>query len=647
MLMQHFKSLGRRILLPIFLVTVLVTGCLAPQQDRAQNTQDKDFSAQPAEHYRAGTIKAQQDFDQMTKDLFMSEVDGNLITLHYTLADPAAYGITEYEKTFGNVSLEQSQKAMEETRQLKDSLDSIDSSLLRQDQLLTYRILNAYLDTQLSSQGLELYDQPLSSSLGVQSQLPILLAEYTFYTKQDIEDYLELLSTIDAYYGEIIAFEQQKSQAGLGLSDTAIDRIIASCNAYLLDADHSFMAQTFDTRLDHVEGLTQEEKDGYSARNRQTINDHFVPAYKLLIDGLTPLKGTGTNDQGLSHFPEGKRYYEYLVNSCTGTSYPTIEALKTAMSAQMIKDLKAMDTLLTKNPDLADQMYAYSFKLTNPEEILENLKQQCTTDFPPIDDCSYTIKQVPKALEATLSPAFYLTVPMDRPQDNSIYINGGSTSSQKNLFTTLAHEGYPGHMYQTQYFNKHNTCDLRKLLGFTSYSEGWATYVEYYSYGLDNGLGKDLGQLLRHNSAFTLALYAMLDVNIHYEGWDLAQVEEYLNQYFQINDKSIISTIYYDVVENPANYLEYYVGYLEIINMQNLARKQLGGQYSDLAFNTFLLDLGPAPFTVIQTYFKAWLSGGGQVPAVAGSYPSLRAMLPPAAAAGSGGRGRSAIRLAA
>lgn len=617
--MNHTHTTRRLFLIWLLIGTILVNGCgvfSAPSSDAKAGGTAPD--GQPFEHYTAGTITVQSDFDKMISQLFLDEVDGSLITLHYTLADPAAYGITDYPRTFGSLSLEQSQNAMAQTEQLKQTLEAVDSSLLRQDQLLTYRILNAYLDTQLSARGLELYDQPLSSSLGLQAQLPILLSEYAFYSRQDVEDYLELLSTIDSYYGQIVAFEQQKTQAGLGLCDAAIDRILNSCSAYLLDADHSFMADTFTARLEHVDGLTEEDKQGYIARNSQIINEHFVPAYQLLIDGLTPLKGTGGNDKGLCYLPEGKRYYEYLVNACTGTSYPTIGDLKSAMGAQMILDLKSMDALLTEDPSLADQMYEYSFKLTDPNQILEDLKKQCARDFPPIDDCSYTIKSVPKALEPVLSPAFYLTVPLDRPEDNSIYINGGSTNSRKNLYSTLAHEGYPGHMYQTQYFNKHNTCDLRNLLSFTSYNEGWATYVEYYSYGLDNGLEGKLGQLLKHNSAFTLALYAMLDINIHYEGWDLSQVEAYLRQYFQINDASIISTIYYDVAENPANYLEYYVGYLEIINMRQAAVKQLGERYSDLAFNTFLLNIGPAPFTVIQDYFRAWLAGGGQAPAIAG-----------------------------
>ncbi|MCB6341453.1 DUF885 domain-containing protein [Enterocloster lavalensis] len=624
--MQYLKSLCRYFLLPVSMAAVLLTACaISDRASGGRTSEPANKSAQPDtfEHYDAKTLTAQHDFDQLMHQLFLDEVDGSLISLHYTLADPAAYGITDYPKTFGGISLEQSQEAMSQTAELLVKLENLDSRLLRQDQLLTYRILKSYLTTQLSAKGLELYDQPLSSSLGVQAQLPILLSEYAFYSKQDVEDYLELLSTIDSYYGEIAAFEQQKTEAGLGLCDAVIDRILASCDAYLLDADHSFMAATFAERLEALPDLTDQEKQDYIARNHQMIDEHFVPAYQLLIDKLTALKGTGGNDKGLCYLPEGKRYYEYMVNSSTGTSYPTIEELKSAMGAQMLKDLKAMNALLTKDPSLADQMYSYSFRLTDPNQILEDLKEQCTRDFPPIDDCSYTIKQVPKALEGTLSPAFYLTVPLDRPEDNSIYINGGSTNSQKNLYSTLAHEGYPGHMYQTQYFNKHNTCELRKLLSFTSYSEGWATYVEYNSYSLDNGLSPELGQLLQHNSAFTLALYAMLDINIHYEGWDLNKVQEYLEQYFQINDTSIISTIYYDVAENPANYLEYYVGYLEIANMQEMAKNQLGAGYTDLGFNTFLLDMGPAPFTVIRNYFEAWLAGGGQAPAIAGGLPAL------------------------
>ena len=605
--MKQFKNIYFQFILSLILTATLVTGCVAPGPRPGKDSPDQ--AGTPAESpasyekYEKATLETQEHFDQMMNDLFLDEVDNSLITLHYTLADPAAFGITDYDKTLGTVSLEDTKQALNDAKSLKVQLNDIDSRYLREDQLLTYTILSSYLNTMLDSEGMELYDQPLSSSLGIQSQLPILLSEYVFYTRQDVEDYLSLLSSIDTYYESIVEYEKQKSEAGLGLCDTAIDRIIQSCNAYLLDADHSFMAETFSQRLNQVEGLTDQEKADYNARNHAAINEHFVPAYQKLIEGLTPLKGTGTNDKGLFYFPEGQKYYQYLVNAYTGTSYQDIPSLKKAMSDQMMDDLTAMDELLTENPLLAKKLYSYSFTLTDPNEILENLRTQCAKDFPAIEDYVCNIKDVP----AALSPAFYLTVPIDRPQDNSIYINNGSTNTARNLYTTLAHEGYPGHMYQTLYFNRSNDYNIRKLLSFSSYSEGWATYVEYYAYTLDNGLDPELGELLRHNAAFTLALYAILDVNIHYEGWDLKQVEDYLNLYFRISDTSVISTIYYDIAENPANYLEYYVGYLEIINLQREAKKTLGSRYTDMEFNRFLLDIGPAPFSVIKPYFNEWL----------------------------------------
>ena len=609
--MKQLKNIYFQFILSLILTATLVTGCVAPGPRPGKDSPDQ--AGTPAESpasyekYEKATLETQEHFDQMMNDLFLDEVDNSLITLHYTLADPAAFGITDYDKTLGTVSLEDTKQALNDAKSLKVQLNDIDSRYLREDQLLTYTILSSYLNTMLDSEGMELYDQPLSSSLGIQSQLPILLSEYVFYTRQDVEDYLSLLSSIDTYYESIVEYEKQKSEAGLGLCDTAIDRIIQSCNAYLLDADHSFMAETFSQRLNQVEGLTDQEKADYNARNHAAINEHFVPAYQKLIEGLTPLKGTGTNDKGLFYFPEGQKYYQYLVNAYTGTSYQDIPSLKKAMSDQMMDDLTAMDELLTENPLLAKKLYSYSFTLTDPNEILENLRTQCAKDFPAIEDYVCNINDVPAALESTLSPAFYLTVPIDRPQDNSIYINNGSTNTARNLYTTLAHEGYPGHMYQTLYFNRSNDYNIRKLLSFSSYSEGWATYVEYYAYTLDNGLDPELGELLRHNAAFTLALYAILDVNIHYEGWDLKQVEDYLNLYFRISDTSVISTIYYDIAENPANYLEYYVGYLEIINLQREAKKTLGSRYTDMEFNRFLLDIGPAPFSVIKPYFNEWL----------------------------------------
>ena len=610
-------------ILALVLSLCLITGCsLFPNStpeagkntaqattiEAATDSSSDDLSDQPDE---AALAAAQEAFDQYTEDLFKQEAAQSFLTLHYMLADPESYGITDYDRTLGTASVEDAKKDIEELKQIRSDLDQMDSRLLSKDQLLTYTILSSYVNTLLSADGLELYDQPLSTTLGIQSQLPVLLSEYTFYRKQDVDDYLSLLSSIDTYYDSIIAFETQRADADLGMCDTVIDNIIRSCNAYLIDADHSFMAETFASRLDEMGGLSDQEKADYKAKNKKAIDEHFVPAYERLISGLEGLKGRGSNDKGLYYYPEGRKYYEYLVNASTGTSYSDVSALKQAINKQMAAELTAVNQLLSDDSSLGDKLEISAFTLTDPKEILEDLKAQCQADFPPVDDCNYTIKNVPKTLEGFLSPAFYLTVPIDRPQDNSIYINNQSTDAGS-LYTTMAHEGYPGHMYQTNYFNQHNTCNLRNVLDFQGYAEGWGTYAEYYAYSLNNGLDENMGQLLQHNSAFTLALYALLDINIHYEGWNMDQVREYLNMYFQIDDPSVISSIYYEIVENPANYLTYCTGYLELSNMREEAKQRLGSRFSLLEFNRFILDIGPAPFSVIRNYFTQWLIQNGE-----------------------------------
>ena len=552
--------------------------------------------------------KARMDFDTLCGKLFHDQLSENYLTLHYTLADPAAYGITDCGLDFGDFSLELLKEAGERQKEDKAALDKIPVELLNQQQQLTYKILEATYEAEETFDGLELYYQPLASTVGIQAQLPVLLAEYIFYSKQDVEDYLNLLSTIDGYYGQILEFEKEKSKAGLFMTDSCVDTIISDCGAYLVAPEENFLTSTFNERIDAMADLGEEEKAAYKARNLEVLANHFIPAYETLLNGLKELKGTCANEMGLCYYPKGKEYYEYLVHSSTGTTYETIDDLKDAVEKQLNYDLMAMSKLLMDHEELGEQLDDYQFSYTDPNEILEHLRTAIAADFPELEHTNYTTKYVPSSLEQTLSPAFFLVPPMDRYKDCVIYINQGSVSTSGDLYTTLAHEGYPGHLYQNVYFLGNCDSPLRKILSFSSYSEGWATYVENYAYTMDNGLSKELGSLLAHNASASLALHALLDININYYGWDKDQVASYLSQYYDVSDHTVVDQIYGYMLDAPVNYLNYYVGYLEILRMKEQAEKTLKDRFQLKEFNRFLLDMGPAPFTVIKPYFKEWLN---------------------------------------
>lgn len=581
---------------------------------------ERIFSAIPketGEFYSSGNLSSaasdgsrenlmlQADFETFCTDLFKKEMEvSGTLDLHYTLLHPENYGIDAEDATLGTYRLSELIKSNHEIHDLKEKLSEFDPHMLSDDQQILYDSLSERIETGLMAEGLELYDQPLAPTIGIQAQLPILLAEYSFHSLQDVEDYLTLLSQLDSYYGDILYFEEQKAAAGLGPSDASIERILESCQSYLIDPVNNFLTETFDTRLNSLStdiSLSEQQKNNFRSRHLEVIKNSFLPAYHHLIDGLSGLKGRGINEGGLCGSRNGRRYYEYLLRSGPGLSY-NIEELKAALSDRMQKDLETISSLSKKTGlDL-------SFRLTDPPAILSDLQTQMSGDFPVLSEASkkYEIRYVPAQLESTLSPAFYLTAPLDDPTKNVIYINNGSTSAKDELYPTLAHEGFPGHLYQTVYFREHTRNPLAALLTCSGANEGWATYVEQLSYFYDNGLSEENSAYQAAMRSFSLCFHSLLDIGINYDGWSKDRAAAFVRTCFDADD-ALVEELWQTMIDNPTNYLEYAGGYVEIMEMREEAAKKLGNRFSAKEFHKFLLDLGPVPFSVTRKYFKLWL----------------------------------------
>ena len=547
-------------------------------------------------------------FDALMDETFRDSLTASLLTLHYSVSDPAQYGITDYPCTFGEFSVSNMQENLMDLQALDSQLSTFHRSLLTDEQILTLDILNEHVDTELSLEGIELYQTPLSSFTGIQIDLPVVLSEYHFYTKKDIDEYLELLSNTDEFFDQILTFEQERSSAGLFCSDAAVDHIVESCQPYMIDADYHLLHTSFLTRLEEFPDLTEEEKNAYIQQNSAILSEQFIPAYKQLADGLSKLKGTGQYEGGLCQYPDGKKYFEYLVRSNTGTSYTNMSDLQNAIEKKNVADIAAMAAIIRNRPELLDQVETFVFSPEDPQEILESLKQEISNDFPEIPDHSYEIKNVASELKDTLSPALYMVPPMDRYNENIIYLNMAEHNGvTQHLYTTLAHEGYPGHLYQNVYFYSTNPCPIRCLMSFNGYSEGWGLYSEFLSYTFQNGVDPDGARLLMYNASASIGLNALLDLNINYFGWDENQTREYLSDYYDVENSNIVSEIYQTLIENPGYYLTYYVGYMEFCEMREQAEKELGDKFDAKEFHKLMLDIGPAPFSVIRSRLETWL----------------------------------------
>lgn len=550
---------------------------------------------------------AEEQFQEMIHNLFYDTVTSSGLTMHSMLTDPEAYGITEYPETLGDYSIQALQDNYAELREDYEKLLSIDRSALSPELQTDYDILLEYMETEQEGEKFLLYDHPFSAISGVQVELPIVLAEYSFRTPEDAEHYLALLSSIDEYYDQLLKYVQAQKEAGIFLSDQTISDVLDSCQSYLDAPETGMMAETFLSRLDSLTELSQEDREALISRNEEILKNDFTAAYVTLTEGLEDMKGHAESPSGASSLPNGTEYYEYLLKSSTYTSYRNPKALKDAIAGRMLDELDHAQELMSQDPELIHDLYQFDFSIQDPEDALTDLQTKLLTDFPEVPAYAYEVRTLPEALEPYTSPAFYLSPPIDTQNENFIYINQSSVAARNDIYTVMAHEGYPGHLYQCNYFNTVNHSLLRSLMSFSCYVEGWATYVQYLAYQWDDQIRPELAELLAINESAYLALYALVDYQVNYEGMTVEELGEFLNELFRISNPEAADSLYQIVCEDPANYMKYYVGYLEISEMREKAEEVLGNDFDAKAFHTFLLDFGPAPFSLIWEHFDEWL----------------------------------------
>ena len=495
----------------------------------------------------AGRAKGEDErFRQYTREVFCQEISSDLVSLHYTLREPEKYGISGAPAVFGEAAADPAQvKAACEN--METALTAFSYDDLNIQNRITYDILEYYLEAAQESADYLLYDEPLGLVSGVQTQLPVILSEYQFYDREDVDDYLKLMQSTPDYIDSLIQFEREKS----------------------------------------------EEED-----NALMMEDYVYPAYQALLAAVEELKGTGQNEKGLCYLPEGKAYYEMVVRQSTGTEQ-TVRELEDLARRQIVEDLEAMENIAGITRGEARETAA-SMGKSDAELILSELRDGIRAAFPEYPDTALEVKYVPEAMEEHLSPAFYMIPAIDNTKENVIYINQAQMGDDLTLFTTLAHEGFPGHLYQTVFYEGTDPDPVRNLFSFGGYVEGWATYAEMCSYYL-TPLSKEQATLLQKNASIILALYALADMGIHYEGWSRMDAVSFFSNY-GITDADTVERIYELIIGSPGNYLKYYIGYVQFLELKKEWIREEKEDFSQKKFHEAVLTVGPAPFDIVEEY---------------------------------------------
>lgn len=548
-------------------------------------------------------------FAELTDTIFRESVASDALSLNYTLSQPENYGIRPEADGFQPISYEDMTNSAPETENLLCALQDIDKDKLSLPQQILYDSLDYTLRMQQTGQEFLLFSRPLSPVTGMQAQLPVLLAEYCFDSTHDIENYFSLLSSIPDYFDSVLTFcEKQAEHNMLPCRDT-LEHIAGQCLSFIENGGTKILIRSFNQRIKSCSFLDKNIIRSYRRKNKQLVKNDILTAYQHLIDGVNVLSLRAGTDGCLSSYEKGTEYYKYLFASETGSS-TSVEEYFEFLGDRLNKSKQTLMEYAKKDPSLFSGLSTRTTGTASPEEQLAHLSDAIGTDFPKTSDVNFTVSYVDKSLEDYLSPAFYLTPPLDAYTENAIYINNSSRFAGSDLSTTLAHEGYPGHLYQNVYHRQLERPLLSYALNFSGYTEGWATYAELYSYKY-LGYSKDETGILRNNMIVSLCMYGICDIGIHYYGWGEDKVLAFLNEHGSYDEETAHS-LYTNIIDEPGSYLKYTIGYMEFIKLKDATKTFLADDYSEMAFHKFVLSAGPAPFDVLKNYMEIFLSDDKQ-----------------------------------
>ncbi|MEG1781952.1 MAG: DUF885 domain-containing protein [Oscillospiraceae bacterium] len=548
----------------------------------------------------------QERFDDYLADVFGEVAGANFLDSRFILENPSNFGIKDIPLTVGKIDFELLDEPMKDWQEEYDELTAFDYEKLTADRQLSYDILSHEMNRIKLKMGFEYYSEISSPLKGVQSQLPSLLCEVKLYTLKDAYDYLTMLKSVPAYFDDILKFQQRKSEKGLFMSDAQLDVTIESCNNFIDGYEDHPLITDFASRISNLPTITEEDIIKLEELNKSVVEEKIIPAYEDFVRGISALRGTGRSGGGLCFLSEGKKYYELLAQDLTGLDC-SVPQMSEMIDEEIGRITKIANKTFKSDSTVHERLEKVELNIQDPMEIIELLKERSSDYFPPLQNLEYQVKYIDPDMEDHSSPAFFIVPQIDSTKTNTIYINRKYTQDKIYLFTTLAHEGYPGHMYQINYFNSLNPSPIRRLMDFPGYSEGWATYMEMLSYDFMDLKDPNVTQMMQLNNCLSMMVACRVDIGVNYEGWSIEDTQKYLSTYSDA-DMEMSKLFYNSVIEEPGSDLSYGIGFLEFKKLRLYAQSELKDDFSNVDFHKAVLNIGPAPFYIVSQEVTDYVS---------------------------------------
>ena len=595
----------------LLLCILMMTGCGSKPVEPAQETvYDGAYYVKQLKNteFRKKNMDNTTDnpeFEELLEGYFEEKAVSDFLEFHYNIADYKALGLEKPEVLFREYNYELDEETIAYYKELLDDLYAFDYETLSYDQQYDYDTLEYECLTKLASLYFYRYNFPFKAGDSILEDAASYLTDFIFYDEESIIDYLDCLEDVERSCNDALVYTAKQAEDGLPMLDKWIDYIQDLCKTFVESGEKNDLLVSFNKRIDAFEGLDEKAKDEYKDQNRDIINNHLVPVYTKVMNEIEKYRGTA-NVEDYCLFKLDKDYADFVYIDKGSNTFGPEEMLTIVTDALSMLEAEYVSCVFDEeswNKAMAANNGEYEVFSLSLEDTLKYLEEHVNEYFPEIGKIEYTVEYLdPESAPSTVS-AYYWQTPIDDNNRNIIRVNPNSRSKQIfKKYGTLAHEGIPGHMYQTVYYHQCQPSKFRMLLFYLAYVEGWAEYVSYYAFqmaGLDDRYAASVLFFDVNDHFFE---YTIADLLTNYFGYSAEELKDFFqkNSVFAQDDLEYYEELRKMVIEFSGQYVPYGMGASFLFELRDSVERRLGDDFDIIAFNKAILETGVIPLHLLR-----------------------------------------------
>ncbi|NNM77545.1 DUF885 family protein [Sphingomonas sp. ID1715] len=371
-----------------------------------------------------------------------------------------------------------------------------------------------------------------------------LNSAHTIKTSADAEAYLSRLEAFARVLDE--ETEEQRAQAARGFlaPGWSLDLTLGQMRKLRGTApESSTLVQSLVTRAKaaNVAG-------NWGPRASRIVADKVYPALDRQIAAIEALRPTTRPGDGAQRLPQGDAIYAAALQQMTTTTMSPDEVHRMGLaqvaeiSAQLDKILRAegltqgeVGARLAQLNVRPDQLYPNSAEgraalIEGLNDDVRRMNAQLPRFFATVPNQPLEIRAVPVEIQDGASNGYYRRASLDGSRPAIYFVNLKDVGDwPKYTLPSLSfHEGTPGHHLQISIAQTSKDIPtLRKIGGFSAYSEGWALYAE--SVADEAGVYRTpLERAGFLQSYLFRATRLVVDTGLHSKNWSREKATDYM-----------------------------------------------------------------------------------------------------------------------